>query len=275
LPRPDFGSDAAGHARWITAKSLWTTISTVSSTNENTPFGNIRSIADGQCFLGSTGLPVFYLPSPDPTAIDIKKDNRISLTFTEAALAERVSEDGTPCDGKDAESPVCGKLTLIGHAKPLEGADQMEMAKKAFKVQHPRAAWLSSGGAHTGGLFYTIHLHEIMFLRNFGGFTHVSAEEYMNWTPDPSKYSGEVQCQGTVNSSSQSQYQNTATVSSSGLSASAILLVLVASFVGSFFGGVFSKRATGRGSEGYAEARSVDNSLELENEGGRSLKEFA
>jgi hypothetical protein len=191
---PDFGSDAAGHARWLVAKSLWTTISTVSSKKEGQPFGNIRSVADGACFMGSSGLPYFYLPSPDPTALDIQQDKRITLSFTEAVLSERVGEDGIPCGGKDAEDPTCAKITLTGHAKPLDD-DQVNAAMQSFKAQHPRASWLSSGGAHTGGSYYTLHLHSITFLRNYGGFATVTPDEYLNWKPDPSKFNEEATCE--------------------------------------------------------------------------------
>ena len=232
LPRPNFGKDAAGHARWIVAKSLWTTITTLSSKSEGEPFGNIRSVVDGACFLSSNGLPYFYVPSPDPTAIDIKKNSSITLTFTEAALAERVGEDGSPCGGMDAEDPTCAKLTLIGHAKPLEDHAEIKLAENAFKIQHPRASWLSEGGAHTGGLYYTLHLHEIMFLRNYGGFAQVSPDEYLSWNPDPSKLPGEEQC-GTV----EGEYLNQTdypTFMSSSFSFYAISLVFAA-FIGYIF----------------------------------------
>lgn len=258
VPRPDFGDDAAGHARWIVAKSLWTTISTVSSTNEGETFGNIRSVADGACFLGSSGLPYFNVPSPDPTAIDIGSDHRIVLSFTEASLAERVSGDGIPCEGKDAEDPTCAKISLIGHAKPLESDEDIKMAEQAFAAQHPRAPWLATGGGHTGGKYYSIHLHEIVFLRNYGGFATVSPDEYMNWKPDPSKNGEEQTCamvghglKKEGNSGSMGKYQPSASTTSStdssttsSFSSYAIMLVITASFVGSFFGGLLAEKVT-------------------------------
>lgn len=249
LPRPDFGKDSAGHARWIVAKSLWTTIATISSTKEGETFGNIRSIADGECFLGSSGLPYFYIPAPDPTAVDIKKDNSITLSFTESALAERVGMDGIPCGGKDAEDPTCAKLSLIGHAIPLEDDVQIELAKKAFEAQHPRASWLANGGGHTGGSYYTLHLHSIMFLRNYGGFAQVSPDEYMNWKPDPSKLPGEEQCEMMAhgletsdNSFDKAQSQSTPDSYSTHFSVFPIALVILASFIGSFLGNLLAER---------------------------------
>jgi len=190
--RPDFGSDDAAHARWLVAKSLWTTISTVSTKDEGNAFGNIRSVADGVCFLHSTGLPVFYLPTPDPTAIDINANNQISITFTESNLAELVV-DGKPCGGMDTEDPTCAKISLSGKAVPLN-EDQIVKAREAFAAQHPRARWLSSSsGAHTGGNYYTIDLENIVFLRNYGGMSYITVDEYMNWN-DAAMFENEEDC---------------------------------------------------------------------------------
>ena len=72
----------------------------------------------------STGLPVMYLPTPDPTSVDIAADAHCSLAFSEAALPQRLTGNGT-CGGMDAEDPTCarlvlsGKLTYISPISPL------------------------------------------------------------------------------------------------------------------------------------------------------------
>ena len=219
--------------------------------------------------MSSTGLPYFYVPAPDPTALDIQTNNLVSLSFTEAALAERVSESGVPCGGQDAESPICAKITLMGKAIPLTDDSEIEKAKMSFAVQHPRASWLASGGGHTGGSYYTLELENIMFLRNFGGLATVSAEEYMNWKPDPqsSLFTNEYQCgmsgghdhggmsghdhgghggMGEYSSNSYGSQANFVEVDSkTGLSSLAIMIVLFVSFVGSFFGSWVSEKFKG------------------------------
>lgn len=45
LPRPNFGSDPVGHARWIVSKSLWSTLSTISSKDNEQPFGELKHFA--------------------------------------------------------------------------------------------------------------------------------------------------------------------------------------------------------------------------------------
>jgi len=192
-PRPDFTNDVAGHARWLVAKSLWTTVSTIDSREEGQAFGNIRSVVDGGCFLDSSGLPYFYLPSPDPTAIDVNAKNSIVLSFTEAALASRVL-DGATCGGMDAMDPTCARINLVGTAKELDGDEQVQRAEASFAAQHPRAEWLSQGGAHTGGSYYTIDIESIEFLRNYGGYAVLTVEDYVGWEPDAEGYDGEEQC---------------------------------------------------------------------------------
>lgn len=190
--RPDFGDDAAGHARWLVAKSLWTTVTTVSSRHAGRAFGNIRSVADGACFLGSSGKPYFYLPTPDPTMVDIAENDGIVLSFTEAALPEMVDDAGV-CGGKDAEDPTCAKISIVGRAVPLTD-EQVELAKASFGAQHPRASWLAQGGGHTGGGYYTIDIDSMEFFRNYGGLAKVSVEDYEAWEPDAAKFSGETTC---------------------------------------------------------------------------------
>jgi len=194
LARPDFKSSAA-HARWLVANSLWTTVSTDGSDRlgEGTAWGNIRSVVDGECIFSSLGLPVFYLPSPDPTSIDVQASNVISLSFSEAYLPELVGKEGKACGGTDPEDPTCAKISLHGNAVPLK-ENELEYVQKAFGTTHPRASWLANGGAHTGGSFYTIDVHSIEFFRNYGGMADITVEDYLNWKPDASDFPGQTGC---------------------------------------------------------------------------------
>jgi len=195
LARPEFESSVT-HARWIVGQNLWTTISTNASARlgQGKAWGNIRSVTDGECFFASAGRPFFYLPNPDPTALDIKESNVISLSFSEASLPELVGEDGQICGGNDPEDPRCAKISLHGHAVPLEGSD-IEYAMKSFGATHPSAGWLSSGGAHTGGAYYTIHIHSIEFFENVGGMTKIDVDEYLDWKAEDTEFPDEPICE--------------------------------------------------------------------------------
>ena len=178
-PRPPW-NETATRARWLVYHSIWAVVST-SSTRQPTAgraWGNVRSIADGMK-ANSTGLPVLYLPTPDPTAKDVAADARVSLSFSEAALPALLTPGvGTPCAGTDAEDPTCARITLIGSLKKLDG---VEATKAAYDlgVRHPLAPWLASGGAHTGGAYFRIELERVVFLDYYGGPAHLSVEEYL------------------------------------------------------------------------------------------------
>jgi len=168
-------------ARWIVNKSLWTTISTISVHLNGSPWGNIRSVVDGVSLESSTGKPIFYLPSPDPTNIDVAQNDNISLQFSEASLAERLDDNGNTCDSLDAMDPICAQLMISGVAKKITCPTTLKTAQEAFKERHPLAPWLAKGGAHTGGNYFTIEPEKITLLDYYGGATEVDVQDYLKW----------------------------------------------------------------------------------------------
>ena len=71
-------------------------VSTTSVRLNGAAWGNIRSIVDGAASTtleDSTGTPVFYLPTPDPTNVDVLHDTTIALSFSEASLSERLDPE--------------------------------------------------------------------------------------------------------------------------------------------------------------------------------------
>jgi len=131
----------------------------------------------------STGLPVFYLPTPDPTSVDVLANPNIALTFTEAALPELIGEDGQVCGGTDPEDPTCAHISLHGTARELD-EHEIEYVLKSFGTTHPRASWLASGGGHTGGSYFTLELTGMEFFRNYGGMAKITVDDYLNWKPE-------------------------------------------------------------------------------------------
>jgi len=176
-------SKGAARARWIVHNSLWTTVSTISSSSSSeddshdtaVAFGNIRSIVDGSDPTRSTGKPIFYLPTPDPTSKDISQNSEIALTFSEAAFGIEKSD----C-GNDPSSLECGQVILRGKAVKVEDEDDI---MNAFAAMHPLAPWLSSGdGSHTGGDYYTIgDLEQVTLVFHFGSSTDIKPEDYLEY----------------------------------------------------------------------------------------------
>ena len=179
---PPPASDIAARARWLVYNSLWTSIGTVSVRLEGKPWGNVRSVADG-VGSNSTGLPALYVPTPDPTHIDLNANPHATLSFSEAALAERVSPQGGLCGGMDPEDPTCARLHMYGTLRVLNKTEDLAKAAVDLCARHPLATWLCHGGAHTGGNYYTIDLTSLVFLDNYGGAAKLSVEDYLAAAP--------------------------------------------------------------------------------------------
>ena len=157
-------------------------VSTISVRLNGSAWGNIRSVIDGASFLESTGKPVFYLPRPDPTYVDVHSNPTVSLLFSEAALPDRLDRTGNACDGLDAEDPLCARVMMTGTAIKVDDSEgRLKSIEDAFKKRHPLAPWLANGGAHTGGSYFTIDPDEITLLDYYGGATAVSLVDYLKW----------------------------------------------------------------------------------------------
>lgn len=171
--------DYVARSRWVVHHSLFSTISTLSDADaDSDAFGNIRSITDGDSLSSSSGRPIFYLPDVDPSAVDMSEsEDQIILTFSEAALAQRVTEDGKTCAGQMAGMPTCAQVALYGKAVKNENENALEY----FGNYHPLAPWLAQGGSHMSGDYYTIEIEKIMLLDYFGGPKDVDVKEYLGY----------------------------------------------------------------------------------------------
>jgi hypothetical protein len=170
--------DYVARSRWVVHHSLFSTISTLSDTADADAFGNIRSITDGDSLSSSTGRPIFYLPDVDPSAVDMSEsEDQIILTFSEAALAQRVTDDGKTCAGQMAGMPTCAQVALYGKAVKNDNENALEY----FGNYHPLAPWLAQGGSHMSGDYYTIEIEKIMLLDYFGGPKDVDVKEYLEY----------------------------------------------------------------------------------------------
>ena len=62
-----------------------------------------------------TGTPYFYLTELDPTARNLKADDRASFTISQATFP-----DAGYCREKSAQDPTCVRLTLSGRVVPVD-----------------------------------------------------------------------------------------------------------------------------------------------------------
>jgi hypothetical protein len=181
VEEPPSWKHTAARARWLVYHSIWGSVGTTSVHLKGAPWGNVRSVADG---LGknSTGVPVLYIPTPDPTSIDLAKDNHATLAFSEAALTERLTTKGT-CDGMDSEDPTCARIALSGRLRALTTQSELAQAKLNLGMRHPLAPWLAQGGAHTGGKYYSMEIESITFLDFYGGPAKLTIADYLSASP--------------------------------------------------------------------------------------------
>ena len=100
----------------------------------------------------------------------------------------------------DAEDPTCARLHLSGVAVPL-ATDEIPLAEAAFTAKHPLAPWLSQGGAHTGGLYYSLKLESLQFLDYYGGYANLTVADYLAYQPSAGAASHarrQLAAQGTI-----------------------------------------------------------------------------
>lgn len=181
--------DYVARSRWVVHHSLFSTISTLSDAADADAFGNIRSITDGDSLSSSTGRPIFYLPDVDPSAVDMSEsDDQIILTFSEAALAQRVTDDGKTCAGQMAGMPTCAQVALYGKAVKNENENALEY----FGNYHPLAPWLAQGGSHMSGDYYTIEIEKIILLDYFGGPKDVDVKKYLEYEFAPASKANSI-----------------------------------------------------------------------------------
>ncbi|KAJ7519464.1 hypothetical protein O6H91_20G039600 [Diphasiastrum complanatum] len=163
--RPD-RNDFAGMARWLVSGNSWGVLSTVSVHLQGMPFGNIASFSDGPPG-NSTGTPYFYLTKLDPTAYDLSKNPRCSLSLSEEPL-------GT-CGNKDAENPSCAKLTLSGQVEEIQTDKERGFAAEALFSKHPE---MRSWPAHHNFRFYKFIIEDIFLIDWFGGPKPLTVSDY-------------------------------------------------------------------------------------------------
>jgi len=159
-------------ARWIIHNSYWASMGTISAREPTTgyPFSNPWDISDGASPDVSTGIPYMYFTDMEMSVIDLKVDNRLTLSVT--------LDQGDYCrdQGMDAQDPPCGRVILTGTSIALEkGSVEYEFAKESMFAKHPGMSyWPEDHGFY----FAKLNVEYITLLAGFGGVTPVPVEDY-------------------------------------------------------------------------------------------------
>ncbi|XP_068638866.1 uncharacterized protein [Aristolochia californica] len=166
-PKPN-RDDHVGYARWLASENSWGVLSTISIEMEGAPFANVVSYSDGAPGYGQ-GIPYFYLTTLDPTARDIKEDNRSSFAVSEFPV-------GT-CGTLDPEEPPCARLTLTGKMKMIPNdTSEADIAEKALFSKHPAmGGWPKDHNFQ----FYKLDIENIFLIDWYGGPKPITVEQYL------------------------------------------------------------------------------------------------
>merc|ERR1711936_783304 len=150
----------------------WASMGTISAREPTVgyPFSNPWDISDGASPEVSTGIPYMFFTDMEMSVIDLKVDNRLTLSVT--------LDQGDYCreQGMDAQDPPCGRVILTGTSVALEkGSVEYEFAKESMFAKHPGMAyWPEDHGFY----FAKLKVEYVALLAGFGGVTHVEAEDY-------------------------------------------------------------------------------------------------
>lgn len=177
-------NQSAKLARYIVHHSDWASLATMSTRDptKGYPFSNVFSISDGANVEKSTGIPYLYLTSMEMSVVDLKVNNKASMSMS---LAQ-----GHYCMNKelDPQDPPCGRVILTGTIVTIpDESEEVEIAKNALFERHPAMKdWPEDHGFYFGKM----NIEHVTLLAWFGGPVHVPVKDYFDANPvddDPTK----------------------------------------------------------------------------------------
>lgn len=159
-------------ARWALHESRWASLGTTSIHLDGVAWGNVISVSDGHGD-NSSGIPYMYVSDMDTSMEDIKKNPKVTLTFSEAAVdCEKL--------GYDPEDPRCVRLALTGSIVDVTDADELAYAKDNLFADHPvMKEWPSGHDFHV----VKLDIESIWLLYMFGGAADIAVEDFMKAEP--------------------------------------------------------------------------------------------
>ncbi len=157
-PEPTY----AERARTLVYLGRTGTLSTLSAKHPGHPFGSLMPYA-----LDGRGRPLLLISTMAMHTQNLQADRRASLLVIQPGWA------GDPL--------AAGRVTLMGEASPLSGADAAE-ARKIYLARHANAAyWVDFEDFG----FYRLEVADVYFVGGFAAMDWVPAEEYSVARPDP------------------------------------------------------------------------------------------
>jgi putative heme iron utilization protein len=158
IPEPTF----AERARTLAYLGRTGTLATASRRHAGHPFASVMPYA-----LDATGRPLFLISAMAMHTQNLEADTRASLLVTQPDWS------GDPL--------AAGRLTLMGEARKLAGADATEV-RTAYLAWHQRASyWVDFDDF----AFWRLDVADVYFVGGFAAMGWVTAAEYAAARPDP------------------------------------------------------------------------------------------
>jgi len=148
----------------------WGVIATISP-DFMSPFGIVQSFADGPGPKDkSSGTPYFYIAKMSTLYLNLKNNNTVSFTLSEAM------SDYCEKKGMDPEEPPCGRMIMTGKIVEVTDKDELAVAKDALFTRHPAMKAWPTGHGWT---FMKLNLGTVNLLNFYGGMTHIPVKKYL------------------------------------------------------------------------------------------------
>lgn len=173
-PRP-LWSNTASFARWLVHESDYAVVSAHHASDIGV-FGHIASISDGEGYEKSTGVIYTYLASLGSTYADVAADSRVTLTFSEMALA---GGNSGGCANSTAMNPPCGRVVLSGHLTRVPASNETEALECLFD-RHPEMRSWPAGHGFSPFWLAPENITDVWVIDMYGGAQHPTVEEYFN-----------------------------------------------------------------------------------------------
>jgi rubredoxin len=160
-------------ARWLVHESDFAVLGTHNKGTE--VLGSTISVSDGAGVEDSTGVTYSLLSASSSLYENLMVDSRVSLTWSEKALA---NGDAPGCWLGTGESPPCVRLTMLGSFTPVPEANK-SIALKFLYARHPEMESWSSKGDFVPFWMAPENITEFFLIPFYGGAEHFSVKAYL------------------------------------------------------------------------------------------------
>jgi len=170
-PRPHFWQHP-DLARWLVHESDFVALGI---RNGSDVLATSLTISDGDGYADSTGVVYTYLPVNSPIHKSLLNDSRVSLTFSEMAIANGTAPG---CKGATGESPPCIRMTMTGALTPVPEKRRSEALQHLFHRHPDMQTWADNSTEYVPFWLDPQSIDEFFLIPFYGGAEHFTVEKF-------------------------------------------------------------------------------------------------